>query len=136
MDRLDKTIDILDGKVPSIPGHRHQKTDWWTMSAWKKDEVWFDDRHIIDEIEKLERELHNDILNDKKTVPRPIYLENKLTGSLAWTMILKEEVNSTWVTNFNAGHFDFSAGGLIFFIPFVGDATVFGEATSNYCVSS
>jgi len=36
----------------------------------------------------------------------------------------------------NAGHFDFSGGNLVFFIPFVGDAEVFGEATSNYCVSS
>jgi len=75
---IKKTIDIIDGKAPQIKGHIKQKTDYWTMTGWKKDEVWFDDRHIIDEVEKLERELHIDILNDKHTVPRPTYLENKV----------------------------------------------------------
>jgi len=75
---IEKTIAILDGDGGTLAGHRHQKTDWWTMTGWHKDDVWFDDRHIIDEIEKLERELHNDIINDKHTVPRPIYLENKV----------------------------------------------------------
>lgn len=75
---IDKTIDILDGKAPQIKGHLHQKTDWWTMTGWKKDDVWFDNRHIIDEVEALERELHNDIINNKYTTPRPTYLENKV----------------------------------------------------------
>jgi len=55
---------------------------------------------------------------------------------LAWVMVLNEEVDQTWVTNYHAGHFDFSGGNMIFFLPFVGNAELFTEATTNYCVSS
>jgi len=80
MHKIEETINILDGIAPLKPikGHRVQKTDWWTMTGWKKDEVWFDDRHIIDEIEKLERDLHEDIINRKNTCPRPTYIENRV----------------------------------------------------------
>jgi len=74
---IEKTIAILDGDAGIMSGHIHQKTDWWTMTGWHKDEVWFNDRHIIDEVEKLERELYNDIINNKQTTPRPTYLENR-----------------------------------------------------------
>jgi len=59
-----------------------------------------------------------------------------LGGELAWLMIFKEELTSTWVTEFNAGHFDFSGGNLIFMAPYVGESKVFGEANTPYCVSS
>jgi len=75
---IEKTIDILDGNATPVKGHLHQKTDWWTLSAWKSNEVTFDPRHIIDEIEELERDLLDDIHNSKNTVPRPIYLQNKV----------------------------------------------------------
>jgi len=62
---------------------------------------------------------------------------NKLNGQLAHTILIKEEVNQAWVNAYHDdGHFDFSLGNLIFHTPFVGDAEVFSEATSNYCVSS
>jgi len=74
---IEKTIAILDGDAGVLDGHIHKTTDHWTMTGWRKDDVWFDERHIIDEIEKLERELHSDIINDKHTCPRPTYLENR-----------------------------------------------------------
>jgi len=75
---LDKTIEIIDGDAGILDGHIHQKTDWWTLSGWKGNEVHFDPRHIIDEIESLERDIHEDIVNRKNTCPRPIYLQNKV----------------------------------------------------------
>jgi len=75
---IDKTIEIIDGHAGILDGHIHQKTDWWTLSGWRKDEVWFDPKHIIDEVEKLERDLHEDIINRKNTCPRPIYLQNRV----------------------------------------------------------
>ena len=58
------------------------------------------------------------------------------TGSLAWVMILKEKVNTAWASNYNNGHFDFSGGNLILYVPFIDEETVFGEATTPFCVSS
>jgi len=60
----------------------------------------------------------------------------EFTGSLSWFMILKEEVNATWVTGFNNGFFDWSGGNLVTSIPFVGDETPWTEATSPFCTSS
>jgi len=74
---IDKTIKIIDGDAGILDGHIHKTTDHWTMTGWRKSDIWFDPRHIIDEVEKLERELYDDILNDKHTCPRPFYLENK-----------------------------------------------------------
>jgi len=61
---------------------------------------------------------------------------DKFTGSLAWVMVIKEELTSGWATNYNLGHFDWSAGNLILFMPGLGEATIFGEATTPFCVSS
>jgi len=57
--------------------HRHSRRQIWTMSAWKKDEVSLNPKTIINDIEKLERDLLEDKLNHKNTVPRPIYFQNK-----------------------------------------------------------
>jgi len=58
------------------------------------------------------------------------------TNQLSWLQFIPSEVNSTWVTNFETGHFDFSTG-VILFAPFIGnDSTVSGEGTTPYCVSS
>jgi len=73
---LDRTISILDGKAKPIENHIIKKSDVWTCSLWNKDEVWFDNRHIIDEIEKLERDLHSDLTNNKNTTPRPVQFGN------------------------------------------------------------
>jgi len=59
-----------------------------------------------------------------------------VNSATSWIMLLGTEEDSTWITNHNLGHFDFSGGELKFFIPMTGNAEVFGEATSNYCVSS
>ncbi len=48
---LDKTIRILDNKEEPVRGHIVSKSDVWTCSLWKKDEVSFNPRKIIDEIE-------------------------------------------------------------------------------------
>jgi len=62
---------------------------------------------------------------------------NKLTGQLAHVILIKEELTQTWINNYHDfGHYDFSAGNMIFHAPFVGNGEVFGEATTPYCVTS
>ena len=58
------------------------------------------------------------------------------TGTLAWSMLLAEAVNATWATGYNGGFFDWSGGNLVTSIPFVGDESVWSEATTPFCVSS
>ena len=64
-------------KVEYAPGvdHISHQHDIWTMSGWKKDEVQLRGTHIIDDVEKLQLELANDIINGKNTTARPTYLE-------------------------------------------------------------
>lgn len=59
------------------PGAEHiwTKHNLWTLSGWREDEVQFNKNHIIDEIEKLQLEIANDLINGKETTPRPTYLE-------------------------------------------------------------
>jgi len=84
LEELNKTLYANSGKNPdpiSIefnPGAEHisLQTDLWTISAWRENEVQLNGTHIIDQIEKIESELFNDIHNGKSTTPRPIYYEN------------------------------------------------------------
>jgi hypothetical protein len=79
IDILQKVIDSNEGKkikIPNIPPHWELKKDNWTMSGWRSDEVSFNPLKIIDEVEKLEKELYNDLINNKNTCPRPIYMDN------------------------------------------------------------
>lgn len=72
-------MDIISGQktgFPDLKPHYHAKKDTWTMSGWKQDQVSFNPRHIIDEIESLETELYNDLLNNRVTTARPTYFEN------------------------------------------------------------
>ena len=73
---LKDTIKILDKKYPLVKGHISQKTDMWTITGWHDNEVNFNPRKIIDEVEKLEYELYDDYINKKTTTPRPYYLQN------------------------------------------------------------
>jgi len=70
------TIDPIS--IDYAPGSEHisVKHDVWTLSGWREDEVQFNRNHIIDEVEKLQLELANDIVNNKHTAPRPTYFEN------------------------------------------------------------
>lgn len=75
---LDLTMSVLEGQKtwsPKIKPHYHAKEDVWTMTAWKQDQVSFNPRNIIDEIEQLERELHSDLLNNRFTTPRPKFMD-------------------------------------------------------------
>jgi len=74
---LNYAICASMNTIPPIKGHISQKSDLWTMTGWHSDEVSFNPRKIIDEIEKLERELLNDFMNGKNTTPRPFYLQNE-----------------------------------------------------------
>jgi len=55
--------------------HISTKHNVWTLSGWKENEVQFNRNHIIDEIEKLQLEIANDLVNSKNTAPRPTYFE-------------------------------------------------------------
>jgi hypothetical protein len=82
-DLLD-TLNITNGVSPNQvnidykPGKEHIsiKHDIWTMSGWRENDVQFNKNHIIDDIERIENELLNDIINKKNTTARPIYFEN------------------------------------------------------------
>jgi len=59
------------------------------------------------------------------------------SNSVAQWTFLAEAVNQAWVDDFHDnGHIDLSGGNFVCSIPFIGNAEVFSEATSNYCVSS
>ena len=70
------TVDPIS--IDYAPGSEHisVKHDVWTLSGWREDEVQFNRNHIIDEVEKLQLELANDIINNKHTAPMPTYFEN------------------------------------------------------------
>ena len=72
LDKLDKALNTIN--KPNKPLKR-KKIDNWVLSGWKKDEVQFNKNHIIDEIEKLEHSIYNDLINNKNTNPRPDYFE-------------------------------------------------------------
>jgi len=73
---LNYAINASLNTIPPVKGHTVSKSDVWTCSLWDSKDIWFDDRHIIDDIEKLERELHSDLTNNRNTTPRPIKFEN------------------------------------------------------------
>ena len=70
-----KGISDVEVSYPNGPEHIWTQHNLWTLSGWKENEVQFNRNHIIDEVEKLQLELANDIINGKETTPRPIYLE-------------------------------------------------------------
>ena len=83
-NKLYDSISLSQGISPSpvsvnyAPGTEHiaTKHDVWTVSGWKENEVQLKGTHIIDQIEKLQLEIANDLVNDKHTTARPTYFEN------------------------------------------------------------
>ena len=83
-NKLYDSISISQGISPNPvsvsygPGAEHIaiKHDIWTVSGWKENEVQLKGCHIIDQVEKLQLELANDIVNGKNTTARPTYFEN------------------------------------------------------------
>jgi len=90
-------------KIEYAPGNEHIsiKHDLWTMSGWKEDEVQFNKNHIIDEIEKLEYDIAYDLLNNKHTTPRPIYLEttDNIITLIGLTESAKRDTGETSTTS-------------------------------------
>jgi len=78
LDKLEDAINSAKGKVkaPIIPPHWRASKDRWTITGWKENEIQFNRHKIIDEIEKIELQLYEDLMNHKNTIPRPIYLTN------------------------------------------------------------
>ena len=72
-----KGISTNPLSVNYSPGAEHiwSKHNLWTMSGWRENEVQLRGTHIIDDVEKLQLELANDIINGKNTTARPTYLE-------------------------------------------------------------
>ena len=71
-------LPVLESTINSrFEPKKKEKTDNWIMSGWKENEVKFNKTKIIDEIEKLEFDLYNDLINEKNTCPRPIYFDKK-----------------------------------------------------------
>lgn len=83
IDKIYNAIAASKGVSPSPvsieydPGSEHiwTKHNLWTLSGWREDEVQFNKNHIIDEVEKLQLEIANDLINGKSTTPLPIFLE-------------------------------------------------------------
>ena len=73
LDKLEGAIKIIEDRKKPVKKNRVEN---WIVSGWKADEVQFNPLHIIDEMEKLEKELYNDLINNRNTVPRPLYLDN------------------------------------------------------------
>ena len=78
-NEINKTLNIIEGQkqYPELKLHENIRTQFWTLSMWKENEISFRPQYIIDEIEALEYELYNDIVNRKNTCPRPLQVEIK-----------------------------------------------------------
>ena len=81
--------------------HVSLQTDLWTLSAFKEKEISFKETHIIDEIEKYQQELLNDLSNNKHTTARPIYYENayNIITSIGLTQSAKRDTGEVSTTN-------------------------------------
>jgi len=83
-NKLYDSISLSQGISPNpvsvsyANGSEHIATqhDVWTISGWKENEVQLKGTHILDQMEKLQLELANDLVNDKNTTARPTYFEN------------------------------------------------------------
>ena len=75
---LSRGNSIDPVSIDYAPGAEHisHKHDVWTVSGWKENDVQLRHSYIIDDIERLELELANDIINHKNTTARPTYFEN------------------------------------------------------------
>lgn len=77
MNDLSKTIAAINGindlKISYDGGneHVHSAVNRWTLSQWTEDSVSFDKTKIIDQVEKLEMELYEDIINGTNRAVRP-----------------------------------------------------------------
>ena len=75
LTELTKTVYASNGNNPEPieilfnlgAEHVSLQTDLWTVSAWKENEVQLKGTQIIDQIEKIQSELLNDIINGKNT---------------------------------------------------------------------
>lgn len=105
LDDLGLVINAIEGQkipfTPRVPPHYHAKKDQWAMSAWKQDEVSLNPRHIIDEIEKLEYELYNDMINQRVTTVRPSYfsVEDNILTLIGLTQSAKRDVAEVSTSN-------------------------------------
>ena len=108
-EKLMRTILASNGQtvedinIDFSPGNEHisLQTDLWTLSAFKENEIKFSENHIIDEIEKYQQELYNDLDNKKSTTPRPIYYENayNIITSIGLTQSAKRDTGEVSTTN-------------------------------------
>ena len=82
-NQLSYTLSASNGINPNEvdikfkPGAEHisYQSDMWTLSKWREDEVQLKGTRIIDDIEKLQAEIYNDIINNKHTSPKPEQME-------------------------------------------------------------
>ena len=109
LESVIKTVLASSGQNPDPlnidfkPGNEHVslQTDLWTLSAFRGKEINFNENHIIDEIEKYQQELLNDLINEKTTTARPIYYENayNIITSIGLTQSAKRDTGEVSTTN-------------------------------------
>lgn len=109
LDQVLRTVVANSGNrtdqlsVEFTPGTEHVslQTDLWTLSAFKEKDITFRPQYIIDEIEKYENELLNDLYNNKNTTVRPIYYNNayNIITSIGLTQSAKRDTGEVATTN-------------------------------------
>ncbi|MFM7796181.1 MAG: hypothetical protein ACKO7N_05390 [Candidatus Nitrosotenuis sp.] len=109
LDQVLRTVVANSGNrtdqlsVEFTPGTEHVslQTDLWTLSAFKEKDITFRPQYIIDEIEKYENELLNDLYNKKNTTVRPIYYNNayNIITSIGLTQSAKRDTGEVATTN-------------------------------------
>jgi hypothetical protein len=115
IEKLTKTISASKGinpypvKIEFQPGidHVSHKADMWTMSMFKEGDVSFRDNHILDDMEKLQLDIANDLINGKNTAPRPeqMAVEFNVITSIGLTESAKRDTNevSTFLSHSSIG---------------------------------
>ena len=93
--------DPISVDFPAGPEHISLQSDLWTMSAFKSNEITFRPQYIIDEIEKYQNELLNDLYNNKTTTARPIFYENSynILTTIGLTQSAKRDTGEVSTTN-------------------------------------
>jgi hypothetical protein len=115
VDKLTQTISASKGinpypvEIKFAPGvdHISHKSDMWTMSMFKEEDVSFRDHHILDDLEKLQLDMAHDLVNGTNTSPKPeqMAVEFNVITLIGLTESAKRDTNevSTTLTHASIG---------------------------------
>lgn len=107
LDKLFQTPKELQKIAGETSKHIKLKKDIWTLCQWNSKDIKLNPQSVISDNESLLANLYLDILNGKKTQPRPIKLE--VTDNVILLQGIRESIDRD--INVSATDLDFSSLG-------------------------